>query len=58
MASNPQIRFISKLGKRGMSFYKLLYKSDGFQWNEQVVAAFIVLKQYLKSANPGPAIAR
>jgi hypothetical protein len=28
-------RFISKLGERGMSFYKLLHKADGFQWNDQ-----------------------
>jgi hypothetical protein len=24
-------RFISKMGEHGMSFYKLLYKVDGFQ---------------------------
>jgi hypothetical protein len=42
-------RFISKLGERGMLFYKLLRKVDGFQWDDQVVAAFIELKQYLKS---------
>jgi hypothetical protein len=42
-------RFISKLGKRGMSFYKLLRKADGFQWNDQAAAAFVQLKQYLKS---------
>jgi hypothetical protein len=42
-------RFISKLGERGMPFYKLLRKSDGFQWDDQAAAAFIELKQYLKS---------
>jgi hypothetical protein len=42
-------RFISKLGERGMSFYKLLRKADGFQWDDQAAAAFIELKQYLKS---------
>jgi hypothetical protein len=26
--------FISKLGKHGMPFYKLLRKADGFQWDE------------------------
>jgi F420-0:gamma-glutamyl ligase-like protein len=26
--------FISKLGKHGMPFYKLLCKADGFQWDE------------------------
>jgi hypothetical protein len=42
-------RFISKLGERGMPFYKLLRKADGFQWDNQAAAAFIELKQYLKS---------
>jgi hypothetical protein len=32
-----------------MLFYKLLYKADGFQWDDQAAAAFIELKQYLKS---------
>jgi hypothetical protein len=42
-------RFISKSGERGMPFYKLLRKADGFQWHKQTMAAFIELKQYLKS---------
>jgi hypothetical protein len=42
-------RFISKLGERGMPFYKVLRKVAGFQWDDQAVAAFIELKQYLKS---------
>jgi hypothetical protein len=42
-------RFISKLGEWGMAFYKLLHKADGFQWDNQAAAAFIELKQYLKS---------
>jgi hypothetical protein len=42
-------RFISKLGECGMSFYKLLHKADGFQWDDQVAAAFALLKQYLKT---------
>jgi hypothetical protein len=41
--------FISKLGEHGMPFYKLLCKADGFQWDDQAAAAFIELKQYLKS---------
>jgi hypothetical protein len=41
--------FISKLGERGMSFYKLLRKADGFLWDDQVAVAFAQLKQYLKS---------
>jgi hypothetical protein len=42
-------RFISKLGEWGMSFYKLLRKADGFQWDDEAAAAFVKLKQYLKS---------
>jgi hypothetical protein len=41
-------RFISKLGEQGMSFYKLLRKADGFQWDDQAAATFVELKQYLK----------
>jgi hypothetical protein len=32
-----------------MPFYKLLHKAGGFQWDDQAVAAFVELKQYLKS---------
>jgi hypothetical protein len=32
-----------------MHFYKLLRKADGFQWDDQAIAAFIELKQYMKS---------
>jgi hypothetical protein len=42
-------RFISKLGERGIPFYKLLRKADEFQWNDQAPTTFIELKQYLKS---------
>jgi hypothetical protein len=42
-------QFISKLGERGMPFYRLLHKADGFQWNDQAAAAFVELKKYLKS---------
>jgi hypothetical protein len=42
-------RFIFKLGKRGMPFYKLLRMTDEFQLDDQAVAAFVELKQYLKS---------
>jgi hypothetical protein len=41
--------FISKLGERGMSFYRLLRKVDSFQWDDQAVATFVELKKYLKS---------
>jgi hypothetical protein len=37
-------RFISKLGERGMPFYKLLQNEDGFQWDDQAVVVFIELK--------------
>jgi hypothetical protein len=47
MAALSQFR--SKLGKRSMSFYKLLRKVDGFQWDDQEAMAFIELNQYLKS---------
>jgi hypothetical protein len=42
-------RFRSMLGEHGMPFYKLLWKADGFQWDDQAAATFIELKQYLKS---------
>jgi hypothetical protein len=41
-------RFISKLEERGMSFYKLLRKADGFQWDDQAATAFVEFKLYLK----------
>jgi hypothetical protein len=42
-------RFISKLGERGMPFYKLLHKADGLQWDDQAAATVVQFKQYLKS---------
>jgi hypothetical protein len=36
-------------GEHEMPFYKLLYKVDGFQCDDQATTAFIELKQYLKS---------
>jgi hypothetical protein len=32
-----------------MPFYKLLWKADGFHWDDQATTTFIELKQYLKS---------
>jgi hypothetical protein len=32
-----------------MSFYRLLRKADGFQWDDQAAAVFVELKQYLKT---------
>jgi hypothetical protein len=43
-------RLISKLEECGMPFYKLLHKTDGFQWDEQATSAFIKLKQYLMAS--------
>jgi hypothetical protein len=34
-------QFISKLGECGMPLYKLLHKTDDFQWDEQAATAFI-----------------
>jgi hypothetical protein len=42
-------RFISKLGECGMTFYRLLRKADGLQWDDQAAAAFVELKKYLRS---------
>jgi hypothetical protein len=42
-------QFISKLRERGMPFYRLLRKADGFQWDDQAATVFIELKKYLKS---------
>jgi hypothetical protein len=42
-------RFISMLGERGMPFYRLLCKVDGFQWDDQAAVTFVELKKYLKS---------
>jgi hypothetical protein len=42
-------QFISKLEECGMPFYRLLRKADDFQWDDQAAAAFVELKQYLKS---------
>jgi hypothetical protein len=42
-------RFIFKMGERGMLFYRLLCKADGFQWDDQATIVFVELKKYLKS---------
>jgi hypothetical protein len=36
--------FISKLGEKGLPFFKLLKKSDKFQWTEEVDLALEELK--------------
>ncbi|WVZ63946.1 hypothetical protein U9M48_013536 [Paspalum notatum var. saurae] len=42
-------RFISRLGKRGMPFYKLLKKVDRFQWTAEAQKALDSLKKFLTS---------
>ena len=37
-------RFFSRLGDRGLPFFKLLRKSDKFEWNEEAAAAFQLLR--------------
>ena len=32
--------FISRLGVKGLPFFKLLRKSDKFEWNEEAAVAF------------------
>jgi hypothetical protein len=40
-------RFISRLGERGMPFYKLLKKVDKFQWTIKAQEALEALKKFL-----------
>ena len=40
-------RFISRLGDRGLPFFKRLRKSDKFEWNEEGAATFQQLKDFL-----------
>jgi hypothetical protein len=40
-------RFISKLGKKALPFYRLLRKTDNFTWTEEAQAAFDDLKRRL-----------
>jgi hypothetical protein len=42
-------RFISRLGVRGLPFFKLLKKHDKFQWTREAQEAFEDLKRYLTS---------
>jgi hypothetical protein len=42
-------RFISRLAKRALSFFKLLRKSGPFSWTEEAEQAFQELKQHLVS---------
>jgi hypothetical protein len=40
-------RFISRLGEKGMPFYKLLKKVDKFQWSTEAQEALEALKKFL-----------
>jgi hypothetical protein len=40
-------RFISRLGEKGMSFYKLLKKVDKFQWTTEAQEDLEALKKFL-----------
>jgi hypothetical protein len=42
-------RFISRLGERGLSFFKLLKRQDKFQWTEKAERALQDLKHHLQS---------
>ena len=43
-------RFISRLGEKGLPFFKLLKKTDKFEWTEEANEAFKRLKAYLTSS--------
>ena len=43
-------RFISRLSERGLPFFKLLKKTDKFEWTEEVDEAFKRLKEYITSS--------
>ena len=48
-SSSALSRFISRLSDRGLPFFKLLRKSDKFEWNEEAAVAFQQLKEFLTS---------
>ena len=43
-------RFISRLGEKGLLFFKLLKKTDKFEWIEEANEASKKLKAYLTSS--------
>ena len=43
-------RFISRLGEKGLPFFKLLKKTYKFEWTEEANEAFKKLKAYLTSS--------
>jgi prephenate dehydrogenase len=42
--------FISRLGEKGLHFFKLLKKTGKFEWTEEAKEAFESLKAYLTSS--------
>jgi hypothetical protein len=42
-------RFISRLGEKGLPFFKLLKAKEKFEWSEEADIAFVELKQFLTS---------
>ena len=42
-------RFLSRLGKRGLPFFKLLKKQDKFRWSQEAADALENLKHHLQS---------
>ena len=42
-------RFISRLGEKALPLYRLMKKSDKFEWNDEAEAAFKELKALLST---------
>ena len=42
-------RFLSRLGKRGLPFFKLLKRQDKFEWTTEAAEALENLKHHLQS---------
>ena len=42
-------RFLSRIGERGLPFFKLLKKQDKFKWSQDAADALKNLKQHLQS---------
>ena len=42
-------RFISRLGEKALPLYRLMKKSDKFEWNDEAEAAFEDLKALLST---------
>jgi hypothetical protein len=42
-------RFISRLGEKGLPFFKCFKAKEKFEWSEEANTAFVELKQFLTS---------